>query len=442
MDDDFENIKKSDIPANDDNDKSAVSTREDDLSSFREQWQKEIQSTKNNQTEEQFRKVPTTSENNVYNNVDLKTTNQDDDNERATRLFLKGIEMENSGKLYEAIQYYKQAVQIVPDVEYLLHKKSKMKLKQDSLEREVNIKENTDVNDVSTDDDEDNKDEEIYVRLQRKVSNKSTLCLPKQPKRGIHIGQMPFEVILYILKWVVSEHLDMRSLEMFSRVCRGFYVCARDPEIWRIACMRIWGVNCGSSPGDYKTWRNMFIDRPRVNFNGCYISKTTYIRNGENSFQDQFYRPWYLVAYYRYLRFYPDGTVIMLTSADEPSQSINLLKNKNVRDPVLSGYYRLKDDKIMLVIQRHVKNAQTDYKRDHKKQDAMNKKEIVFNMEFQIKSKRKKHDQLHWSHYSIATRGRGIPESITNFDLYGSRYPPLVFSRVKSYTENSENLLT
>lgn len=65
---------------------------------------------------------------------------------------------------------------------------------------------------------------------------------------------------------------------------------------------RTWGVNCGTSTGSYKSWRDMFIERPRVNFNGCYISKNTYIRNGENSFQDQFYRPWYLVAYYRYLR--------------------------------------------------------------------------------------------------------------------------------------------
>lgn len=46
----------------------------------------------------------------------------------------------------------------------------------------------------------------------------------------------------------------------------------------------------------------MFIERARLHFNGCYISKTTYIRHGENSFQDQFYRPWHIVEYYRYLR--------------------------------------------------------------------------------------------------------------------------------------------
>lgn len=129
------------------------------------------------------------------------------------------------------------------------------------------------------------------------------------------------EIILYILKWVVSSDLDLRSLEMCSRVCRGFYLCSRDPEIWRLACIRYkylnfnfinilnkfsyraWGVNCGNSPKPYSSWRHMFIERSRLHFNGCYISKTTYIRQGENNFQDQFYRPCHLVAYYRYLRY-------------------------------------------------------------------------------------------------------------------------------------------
>lgn len=65
---------------------------------------------------------------------------------------------------------------------------------------------------------------------------------------------------------------------------------------------RVWGVNCGNSPSPYLSWRDMYIERPRLQFNGCYISKTTYFRHGENSFQDQYYRPWHLVEYYRYLR--------------------------------------------------------------------------------------------------------------------------------------------
>lgn len=53
-----------------------------------------------------------------------------------------------------------------------------------------------------------------------------------------HISALPMEIVLYILRWVVSSELDLRSLEMFSRVCRGFYISARDTEIWRLACIR------------------------------------------------------------------------------------------------------------------------------------------------------------------------------------------------------------
>lgn len=51
----------------------------------------------------------------------------------------------------------------------------------------------------------------------------------------------------------------------------------------------------------------MLIYRPHLWFHGAYISKTSYVRYGESSFQDSNYRPVYIVDYFRYLRFFPDG---------------------------------------------------------------------------------------------------------------------------------------
>ena len=70
----------------------------------------------------------------------------------------------------------------------------------------------------------------------------------------------------------------------------------------QLSIFRVWGVNCGTFEPRYISWRDMYLHRPRLSYNGCYISKTTYMRHGENSFQDQFYRPWHLVEYFRYLR--------------------------------------------------------------------------------------------------------------------------------------------
>jgi len=44
---------------------------------------------------------------------------------------------------------------------------------------------------------------------------------------------------------------------------------------------------------------------------GVYISRATYIRQGEQSL-DAFYSPWHLVEYYRYIRFFPDGLLFFL----------------------------------------------------------------------------------------------------------------------------------
>lgn len=135
-----------------------------------------------------------------------------------------------------------------------------------------------------------------------------------------HISDMPTEVLLYILRWVVSGQLDLRSLEQCALVSRGFYICARDPDIWRLACRRVWGdAEARIARPAFDSWRHMYRDKARIQLHGVYISKTSYFRYGENSFQDQFYRPMHLIEYYRYVRFFADGQAYMLTTAEAPT---------------------------------------------------------------------------------------------------------------------------
>lgn len=56
--------------------------------------------------------------------------------------------------------------------------------------------------------------------------------------------------------------------------------------------------------------------------------------------QDQFYRPVHLVEYYRYIRFFPDGTVLVMTSTDEPAHMVGKLQNGKSRPDVLKGNYK------------------------------------------------------------------------------------------------------
>jgi len=74
------------------------------------------------------------------------------------------------------------------------------------------------------------------------------------------------------------------------------------------------------------SWKRMFRFRPRIRFNGCYISTNNYIRPGQASATAVTWNsPVHIVTYYRYLRFYRDGTLISLLSTTEPAEVVHHL---------------------------------------------------------------------------------------------------------------------
>lgn len=124
--------------------------------------------------------------------------------------------------------------------------------------------------------------------------------------------------------------------------------------------------------------------KSKFNFHlGVYISRASYVRQGEQSL-DSFYSPWHLVEYYRYLRFFPDGktfcfdflivsivdfrlgivliftsgetrsienfidSIFVLFLAEEPKQIVPRLKTRySIRDPTLIyGNYRLQNNRV------------------------------------------------------------------------------------------------
>ncbi|KJZ71592.1 hypothetical protein HIM_08986 [Hirsutella minnesotensis 3608] len=86
-------------------------------------------------------------------------------------------------------------------------------------------------------------------------------------------------------------------------------------------------------PSIYASWRDMFRTRPRIRFNGCYISTVNYIRSGQMSTNQATWggSPIHIVTYYRYLRFFRDGTVISLLSTSEPRDVVHNLTRDQLR---------------------------------------------------------------------------------------------------------------
>ncbi|KAH9492599.1 F-box only protein 9 [Bulinus truncatus] len=270
----------------------------DQLEEFRQQWQKELRQQIHTGSQSQR---PRENQNEIAHSKSKQ--NSDIENE-ARAYFMQGMQAEDDGLFNEAIYYYRKALQLVPDIEFrigsMLTKVPGDRVRQDS-ESSIEGKE---------------MEEDLLAQFEKLRVTDKTLCLPEYEQRMVHISSLPVELIIYILHWVVSTDLDFRSLEMFSLVCRGFYTCARDERIWKKACENVWGVNLGSCK-KYGSWRRMIIDRPHLLFDGCYVSKTSYIRQGEQSL-DSFYRPFHLVEYFRYVRFFPDvSNAIQITSTNE-----------------------------------------------------------------------------------------------------------------------------
>uniref|UniRef100_A0A1L8DD09 Putative f-box only protein 9 n=1 Tax=Nyssomyia neivai TaxID=330878 RepID=A0A1L8DD09_9DIPT len=401
---------------------TASQSNETLLEEFRTTWQKELQ----------------------QGTKDLESLNLscDGDEAIARKHFLQGTEYEKMGKVFDAIRHYRRAVQLVPDIESRVFLAQQDEDAAPTVEQEETDDVPEDAEDVE---EEDLSAVDLALRFQNALGRCGKVCDRPTDERVLqtsrHISDVPTEIILYIFKWVISRDLDTRSLEALSGVCKGFYICARDPELWRLACSKIWGVSVGSPRAmGYISWRQMFQERHRVNFHGCYISKTSYLRYGENSFQDQFYRPVHLIVYYRYIRFFPEGRVLMLTTPDEPINCIGKLRNRcPQKKEVLTGDFELHGESIMIVLKRSLKRGQKTAATSKRLYAETPETETnTFYLELNIaQTSKKKFFQLEWKQYSVI-QYKNKTEVTTDFELFPNQYPPLRFSRVKSYQAESD----
>lgn len=397
-----------------------------ELSAFRAQWMSELKPSSE----------AGSASNPLRREKGRQSTQEIAREEKATELFLRAVHEEQNGAGYEAIKFYRMAMQLVPDIEFKVNYS-----RPDADQVEGNYREENDV---------DGEIEDLVAYFEHQLTLENSfpkICTPEMERSQMHISALPREILMYIFRWVVSSDLDMRALEQLSLVCRGFYMCARDPEIWRLACLRVWGRSC-TKPVPFISWREMFLQRPRVRFDGVYISKTSYMRQGEESL-DGFYRAWHHVEYYRYLRFFPDGSVIMLTTPEDPLSVVPRLRTRNTRmDSVMFGHFRLSQEtdnqtKVFAVVCKKKEEKAAEIQRNRFcRRNPAPEAEHTFHVGLNLTSGgRQSFTKLVWNHHSCHITYKLSGETvITTFDL-DRMYAPFFFARVKSYTAFSEQPL-
>ena len=199
------------------------------------------------------------------------------------------------------------------------------------------------------------------------LSSFANLAIPSNepPFPPSPFSKVPSEILNEILFSLAI--LDPASFSRLSLVCKKFaYLVAIEDRIWQRVCEGaefgfgrqhydfacnldgsfllppedeehvlgdVASLNISASPESIsrtpklpitlplpnQTYQSTFRLRPRIRFNGLYISTVNYVRPGSSSTnQITWNTPVHIVTYYRYLRFFRDGTVLSLTSTAEP----------------------------------------------------------------------------------------------------------------------------
>ncbi|KAI6782263.1 F-box protein-like protein [Emericellopsis cladophorae] len=216
------------------------------------------------------------------------------------------------------------------------------------------------------------------LTIQDLIASFSTLAIEPtppdvegMPQPPCPISELPDELLSHILLDVAIA--DVADFARLSLVCKRLaYLVSSEQRIWHRVCIgrefgfqglwRHWGIETEWQPlpeltelpsGDvvntrdmqeartweehrktlslvpspYPSWQMQFFRRPRIRFNGCYISTVNYVRSGQQSTNQATWggAPVLIVTYYRYLRFYRDGSCISLQTTSEPGDVVHHL---------------------------------------------------------------------------------------------------------------------
>lgn len=127
---------------------------------------------------------------------------------QAKSLFNEAVELEKLGKVFEAMNLYRKAVQIVPDIEFRTYDSFKNQTKPPKAEHMTDDQLNANFNECDKND-EDLDGVDLLERFQSAIGK--TGCLfsrstdPGVITTGLHFSDLPLEIIFYILRWVVSQ---------------------------------------------------------------------------------------------------------------------------------------------------------------------------------------------------------------------------------------------
>lgn len=273
--------------------------------------------------------------------------------DQAMKYFEKGIERESHGSMTEAVEYYRKAFKLNENIDklYRTHKVPHVVLKlkesggkntavkvDEEKVKQINVDKLLDSFEqlnIATEYGESDEDET------KEVESSPLLQLPND----IWVSILEVLLITHPESWFnysitckKNAFLGLKSSLLWRRLAKMIYPYQRYEEnlMFQNSLMVI--NNDLPIPLDQDlivpqydhSWKKMITSRPFIKFLGCYISVVNYYsEGGRREFTNSWSNPVRLITYYRYLRFYPDGTCIKVLSHLEPNMVVPLFLRKN-----------------------------------------------------------------------------------------------------------------
>ena len=194
----------------------------------------------------------------------------------------------------------------------------------------------------------------------------------------------------------------------------------------------------------------MWRSRPRIRFNGIYISTCNYIRAGAVAPSRTWGAAVHVVTYYRYLRFFRDGRCLSLCTTHEPSEIVRQLtpdlleKLTNRKVVVPTGRQRKNRQVLSEVKENPLENTYkgrwklggepvAEGKESYDEAALSVETEGVYEkytyrMDFELKGQEKGRSRLVWTGFNALDRERDEWVELSRKNEKG-----FVFSRVKAY---------
>lgn len=168
-------------------------------------------------------------------------------------------------------------------------------------------------------------------------SYESCEFVPEDEEKPVMLQKLPYEVIQKVVEILLVT--DTPSWINFSLSCKKLaYMGFCDAGTWGKLCELVYERQCyrDNDEENYKVliknqWGSscykMLNERPFLKYRGVYISKVSYMKEGARSENSNSWNlPYKMISYYRYYRFFADGTCLKIVTVLEPKKVISRLQ--------------------------------------------------------------------------------------------------------------------